>query len=80
MRATSARGRVPERALWRETIDLAIRTAEATAFVVHGRKIAADGDEHQPPPAEPATPPDMTAPLRRAYEQIVGKPVKWTHS
>ena len=37
----SARGRVPERALWRETIDLAIRTAEATAFVVHGRKIAA---------------------------------------
>ena len=41
MRATSARGRVPERALWRETIDLAIRTAEATAFVVHGRKIAA---------------------------------------
>ena len=39
-----------------------------------------DGDEHQPPPAKPATPPDMTAPLRRAYEQIVGKPVKWTHS
>ena len=37
----SARGRVPERALWRETIDLAILTAEATAFVVHGRKIAA---------------------------------------
>ena len=36
----SARGRVPERALWRETIDLAILTAEATAFVVHGRKIA----------------------------------------
>ena len=39
-RIDAFRGRPPERALWREIVDLALKSAPAAAFVVHGRRIA----------------------------------------